>query len=101
MKRIAGAVVAVLTAVGVTAAPAGAAGADETAGRGHGAVAGVRGTPEVQEALRDVLGTQSQVEIDSMMSSGRPVEVLYDTESETFTAAVWVLGGNVNRMMVP
>lgn len=101
MKRIAGVAVAVVAAVGMTTAQAGGAGADETAARDRGAIAGARGTPEVQQALREVLGTQSQAEVHAMMSSGRPVEVLYDTESETFTAAVWVLDGSLHRVVLP
>lgn len=101
MKRIAGAAVAVLVAAGMTTAPAGAVVTDEATPPAYRPITGARGTPEVQQALREVLGAQSQAEILAMMSSGRPVEVLYDTESETFTAAVWVLDGNLNRVVLP
>lgn len=57
---------------------------------------GARGSAEVRLALDAASGTQTQAEIDDMMSSGQPVEVLWDLETETFLAAVWVHDGNVS-----
>lgn len=57
---------------------------------------GARGSAEVRLALDAAARTQVSAEVDDMMSSGLPVEVLWDLETETFLAAVWVHDGDVS-----
>lgn len=97
MKKMSGTLIAVLVAVGLAAVPGGAASADDGGTAASGALAGARGSAEVQRTLQQLAGEQSTDEIEAMMASGLPVEVAYDLETEVFTAAVWVYEADVNR----
>lgn len=97
MVKNASAVVAAFVgsvALGLSAIPAAAASPDAAAD--HLTRPGSPGSDEVRQALDAAVGTQTQAEIDAVMSSGLPVEVLWDVEAETALAAAWVHDGNVS-----
>lgn len=94
VKRRSAVATVVLVVLGLSALPAAAAAPDSAGDRPS--KPGARGSAEVRLALGAASGTQTQAEIDDMMASGQPVEVLWDLETETFLAAVWVHDGDVS-----
>ena len=94
MKRRSAVAAVVSVVLGMSALPAAAAAPDFAADRPS--KPGARGSTEVRLALDAAALTQESAEVDDMMSSGLPVEVLWDLETETFLAAVWVHDGDVS-----